>query len=75
MRQAAPVASPNRWRGMLKKSEAPTLLWERIEIRLDENLDGLMRWKKLFIAWFFRCGRHPMMCRSSSKISGSSTSA
>jgi hypothetical protein len=27
--------------GNVEKCEAPTLLWERIEIRLDENLDGL----------------------------------
>ena len=27
--------------GNVEKSEAPTLLWEHVEIRLDENLDGL----------------------------------
>ena len=25
----------------VEKCEAPTLLWEHVEIRLDENLDGL----------------------------------
>jgi len=27
--------------GDVEKGEAPTLLWERLGIRLDENLDGL----------------------------------
>jgi hypothetical protein len=27
--------------GNVEKCEAPTLLWEHVEIRLDENLDGL----------------------------------
>jgi hypothetical protein len=27
--------------GNVQKGEAPTLLWEHVEIRLDENLDGL----------------------------------
>ena len=27
--------------GNIEKGKAPTLLWERLEIRLDENLDGL----------------------------------
>jgi hypothetical protein len=27
--------------GNVEKCEAPTLLWQRLEIRLDENLDGL----------------------------------
>jgi hypothetical protein len=27
--------------GDVEKGEAPTLLWGRLEIRLDENLDGL----------------------------------
>jgi hypothetical protein len=27
--------------GNVEKGEAPILLWERVEIRLDENLDGL----------------------------------
>jgi hypothetical protein len=28
--------------GNVQKGEAPTLLWERIEIRLDENLDSFL---------------------------------
>jgi hypothetical protein len=27
--------------GNVEKGKAPTLLWEHVEIRLDENLDGL----------------------------------
>jgi hypothetical protein len=27
--------------GDIEKGEAPTLLWERLGIRLDKNLDGL----------------------------------
>ena len=28
--------------GNVEKGEAPTLLWERLGIRLDENLHGLL---------------------------------
>jgi hypothetical protein len=40
-RAGAAVASLHRWRGMVEKGEAPTFFRHRIEIRLDENLDGL----------------------------------
>jgi len=28
--------------GNVQKGEAPTLFWDRLEIRLDEDLDGLV---------------------------------
>jgi hypothetical protein len=40
-RAAAAVTSLNRWRGDVEKREAPTFFRHCIEIRLDENLDGL----------------------------------
>src|SRR5439155_27319782 len=30
----------------VEKGEAPTLLWERLKIRLDENLDRLFHWNE-----------------------------
>jgi len=40
-RAAAAVASLNRLAGKVEKGKAPTLFRKRLEIGLDENLDGL----------------------------------
>jgi hypothetical protein len=42
-----PVARLRQWLrwtggGNVQKGETPTLFWERLEIRLDEDLDGLV---------------------------------
>ena len=41
-RAAAAVASLNRLAGKVEKGKAPTLFRKRLEIGLDENLDGLV---------------------------------
>jgi hypothetical protein len=41
-RAAAAVASLKRVTGNVEKGEAPTLLREHLEVRFDENLNGLL---------------------------------